>query len=122
MSTKILVVDDDPTTNRMVCSLLSEKGYAVSSAVDGLDALVKIKKETPDLVVLDVMMPEIDGYDVCYQLRFNKDFEKTPIILLTERAQEIDDKLGLRVNIEYVPKPVDSKVLFKKIEEFLTAS
>jgi len=119
MSKKILVVDDDPTTNKLVCSLLKEKGYAVISAVDGLDALANIERDTPDLVVLDVMMPEIDGYDVCYQLRFNSKFVKIPIILLTSREQELDDSIARRVNIEYVSKPVDSKILFERIDFLL---
>ena len=119
MPKKILVVDDDPTTNQMVCSLLAQKGYDICSAEDGLDALVKIKNERPHLVVLDVMMPEIDGYDVCYQLRFNAQFDKIPIVLLTDREQELDDRIGQRVRIAYAPKPVDSRVLFEKIEALL---
>ncbi len=119
MSKKILVVDDDPTTNQLICSLLKAKGYVVVSAIDGLDALANIQRESPDLVVLDVMMPEVDGYDVCYQLRFNDNFDKVPIVLLTDRCQELDESIGKRVNIEYVSKPVDSKNLFEKIELFL---
>ncbi len=120
MSKKILVVDDDASTVKLVGTVLTSHGYVVSTAVDGLDALVKIKNETPDLVVLDIMMPEINGYDVCYQLRFNKDFEKTPIVLITSRPQELDDELGRKSDIEYVPKPVNSKLLLEKIEYLLS--
>jgi len=119
-SKKILVVDDDEGTIRLVTAVLESKGYEVIDAFDGLDALVKIKKDHPDLVVLDVMMPEINGYDVCYQLRFNKDFGKIPIVLLTIRDQELDKTLGQRVNIEYVPKPLDSKLLLKKVAQLLS--
>lgn len=120
MSQKILVVDDEPATLKLVESLLKSKNYEVSCASDGLEALVEIQKNEPDLVVLDVMMPEINGYDVCYQLRFNKQYEQIPIILLTKRNQEIDDQIGKRVNIEYVPKPIDSDLLFAKIEALLS--
>ncbi len=119
MAKTICVVDDDPTITTLVESLLKKQGYNVVCASDGLDALVKIKKEHPDLIILDVMMPEINGYDVCYQLRFNKEFEKVPIILLTSREQEIDDELGKRSGIEYLQKPVNAKVLLEKIVSLL---
>ena len=117
---KILVVDDDLGIVRLVGNLLKNHGYEVCSAMDGLEALVKIKEEKPDLVVLDIMMPEVNGYDVCYQLRFNEEFEHIPIVLLTARRQELDDDLGKKADIEYLSKPVDSKLLFEKIEALLS--
>ena len=119
MAEKILVVDDDQSTIKIVESILTSQGYSILVAGDGLDALVKIKKEQPVLVVLDVMMPEINGYDVCYQLRFNKDFERIPILLLTVRQQEIDESIAKRVNIEYLHKPVNAKKLLEKVEYLL---
>lgn len=118
---KILVVDDDAGARLLVEKILRSQQYDVIFAEDGLEALVKIKQERPDLVVLDVMMPEINGYDVCYQLRFNKDFERLPIILLTVRDQELDSMISDRVNIEYIPKPLNSVHLVKKVEELLKA-
>ena len=117
---RILVVDDDPGIIRLVGSLLTSHGYEVTSAADGLEALVKIKNEKPDLVVLDIMMPEVNGYDVCYQLRFNQEFEQVPIVILTIREQELDESISQKVNIEYIHKPVDSKVLLAKIEGLLS--
>lgn len=119
MPRNILVVDDEPATLKLVESLLSSNDYGVLSAKDGLDGLLMIQSEKPDLVILDVMMPEINGYDVCYQLRFNQDYEKIPIILLTKRDQEINEKISKRVNIEYVPKPIDSPLLLEKIRSLL---
>ncbi len=119
MSKKILIVDDDPVIVRLMQSKLKEQGYDVFTAVDGLDALVKVKKENPDLVVLDIVMPEINGYDVCCELRFNKNFEKIPIVIVTETEKEIDDNIGERVNIEHLSKPVDIKELMEKIEKLL---
>jgi DNA-binding response OmpR family regulator len=89
------------------------------TANDGLEALAKIKSGNPDLVILDIMIPEINGYDVCYQLRFNDEFEKLPIILLTKREQELDDQIGKRVNIEYLPKPLNANLLLSTIRDLL---
>lgn len=120
MAKRILVVDDDYGVIRLVSSILRTQGLEVDSAMDGLDALVKIKKEHYDCVVLDVMMPEINGYDVCYQLRFNKDFEHIPILILTSREQELTPELGQREDIEYLQKPVDSKLLLERIQQLLS--
>jgi DNA-binding response OmpR family regulator len=120
MSRKILVVDDDPVTVRSVETLLRSKNYEVISAYDGLEGLEKIKKENPDLVVLDIMMPEMNGYDVCYQLRFNKDFEKLPIVLLTVRDQELEDRISEMAHIEYTQKPVEPQILLEKVEHLLS--
>ena len=119
MPKKILIVDDDPVVVRLVESILTDRNYEVSSAIDGLDALVKIKNQNPDLVILDIVMPEINGYDVAFELRFNRDFEQIPIVILTETEKELDDKIAERVNIAYLPKPVDPKPLIAKIEDFL---
>ena len=120
MDKKILVVDDDPSSTFLLTSILSAQGFKVSSAGNGLDALVKLKKEKFDLVVLDVMMPEINGYDVCYQLRFNPDYDHIPIILSTSREQELEEKIGKREDIEYLKKPIDTKLLLEKINQLLS--
>ena len=119
MAKKILVVDDDPTVTRLVSKLLADHGYAVNVAVNGQEALDMVKKEKPDLVVLDIVMPEVNGYDVCWELRFNKSYERIPIILLTETPKRIDDAVGKRTNIDYMRKPMDSKALLEKIVNLL---
>lgn len=120
MAKRILVVDDDPVVVHLVESVLKANGYEVDRAADGLDALVKIKKEPPDAVVLDIIMPEINGYDVCCELRFNKEFVQIPILILTETEQEIEDSIGKRVNIEFLKKPVVSSLLLDKIKFLLS--
>lgn len=117
---RILVADDDNVVTRLLESRLKESGFEVFCAADGLDALVKIKQHRPDVIILDVMMPEMNGYDVCYQLRFNQDFEAVPIVLLTERDQELDDKLGKRARIEYLSKPLDFPQLLTKLNLLLS--
>lgn len=117
---KIMIVDDDPVVIRLVGSILKTAGYSITSARDGLEALVKIKAEKPDLVILDIMMPEINGYDVCYQLRFNADYERVPILLLTAREKELEDNVALRANIEYLLKPADPELLLDKVSYLLS--
>jgi DNA-binding response OmpR family regulator len=120
MAKKILVVDDDPVVLKLVQSILKANGYETDSATDGLDALVKLKKTPPDLVILDIIMPEVNGYDVCCELRFNKEFVQIPILILTETEQEIDDSIGKRVNIEYLHKPVVSSEVLDKVKYLLS--
>jgi DNA-binding response OmpR family regulator len=120
MAKKVLVVDDDPVVVKLVQSVLKANGYETDSAADGLDALVKMKKSPPDLVILDIIMPEVNGYDVCCELRFNKEFVQIPILILTETEQEIDDSIGKRVNIEYLHKPVDSGKVLEKVKYLLS--
>lgn len=119
MPHKILVVDDEPATLKLVSGLLEAENYEVVQASDGLEALQVIQREAPDLVVLDVMMPEINGYDVCYQLHFNKEYHTIPVILLTKREKEIDSRIGERANIDYIPKPIDSTLLLLKVSDLL---
>ena len=120
MSKRILIVDDDPVVLHLVESMLKANGYEVDKAADGLDALVKIKQEPPDIVILDIIMLEINGYDVCCELRFNKEFMQIPILILTETEQEIEDSIGKRVNIEYLKKPVVANLLLDKIKYLLS--
>lgn len=118
----VLVVDDDPSVVKLLETVLKKQGYAVDTAQDGLDALVKLKHNPPDLVVLDIMLPEINGYDICYHLRFNKDFAQIPILLVTEREQELDDRIGKRINIVYLAKPIKTEDMLAKIKLLLSAT
>lgn len=119
MSEKILIVDDDPVIVRLIETILQEYGYDTVTAFDGIDAMLQIERERPDLVVLDIVMPEINGYDICCELRFDNKHGKIPIIILTETEREIDEKVGARVNIEYLHKPLNPKLLLDKIELLL---
>jgi len=118
---KILVVDDDTTITTLLEELLSSNGYTALIAKDGLDCLVKVRKYIPDLIVLDIMMPEINGYDVCSNLKFDESFKKIPIIILTAREQELDPRIGQLMGIDYIHKPIDTKVLLEKIQNTLNS-
>ncbi|MBF0486054.1 MAG: response regulator [Candidatus Omnitrophica bacterium] len=117
---KILCVDDDPTVQKLVSETLLRAGYDVSVAKDGIDAMRSIKKEKPDLLVLDIMMPELNGYDVCHSIKFNPSLKDLPIILLTSRDQELDPRLGLLMGIEYLHKSAPPKDLLDKVEKILS--
>ena len=102
MSKRILLVDDDPLVIKIVQKIIASTDYEADFCEDGLSALVKLKKNPLDLVILDVMMPEINGYDVCYQLRFNEEYEHVPIILLTVRDKELPEDLSQASDIAYI--------------------
>ncbi len=116
---KILVVDDDKAVTSLLNSILSKQGYEVLVAHDGLDGMVQVRKNTPDLIILDVMMPEINGYDVCSNLKFDERFKHIPIIVLTSREQELDPRIGKLMGISYIHKPIDSKILLEQIQSTL---
>jgi DNA-binding response OmpR family regulator len=116
---QILVVDDDSAITTLLDSILSSNGYTVLVAHDGLDGMVQVRKNNPDLIILDIMMPEINGYDVCRDLKFDARFKHIPIIVLTSREQELDPKIGHFMGIDYMQKPIDSKLLLEKIQNAL---
>jgi len=120
MPKKILVTEDSPTILAIVRRFLEAEGYRVIAAADGQEALDKARKEGPDLIVLDLMLPKIDGYKVCAMLKFDRNFRDTPVIILTARAGEADRKLGSEVRADaYLIKPIDPKLLIAKVKELL---
>jgi two-component system alkaline phosphatase synthesis response regulator PhoP len=120
MPKKILVTDDSPTVVAMIKELLDSNGYSVITASDGQEALDKAKKEKPDLIILDLMLPKIDGYKVCAMLKFDKNYNKIPIIILTARAGESDKELGAEVHADaYVTKPFEPYTFLAKVKEFI---
>ncbi|HEY40844.1 MAG TPA: response regulator transcription factor [Dehalococcoidia bacterium] len=120
MSTKnptILVVDDDERTQHMLGSMLRLEGYRVITASNADEALKQFNYESPDLILLDIMMPEIDGYDLCQRIR---EFSQVPIIMLTAKDSEQDTIDGLDVGADdYITKPFLSKELLARIRAAL---
>jgi CheY-like chemotaxis protein len=119
MPNKILVVDDDPTVRRLISELLSREGHDVAVAKDGIDAMVVLKKQKPDLMVLDIMMPEFNGYDVCYHIKNDPGTKGLPIIILTSRDQEIDPRLGSLMGVEYLHKSATPAMLLDAVRKAL---
>ena len=94
MAKKILLVDDDTDILEIVGYNLSQEGYQISTAINGRDAIAKAKKVLPHLIIMDVMMPKMDGYEVCSKIRSMGGYESLPIIFLTAKGGEIDEVHG----------------------------
>jgi len=118
---KILVVDDEPDIIELVEFNLKQAGYAVSTATDGTEAFKKARTQPPSLIILDVMLPEIDGFEICKTLRLDKVTENIPIIMLTAKTAEIDRVLGLELGADdYLTKPFSLQELLLRIKKILT--
>jgi len=117
---KILVVDDEPGIVKMVKMRLEASDYEVITAFDGQDGFEKAKKESPDLMILDLMLPKIDGHRVCALLKSDTRYAKIPIVMFTAKAGEEDKKLGQEVGADaYLTKPFEPNALLAKINELL---
>jgi two-component system alkaline phosphatase synthesis response regulator PhoP len=120
MKKKILVVEDEAELTGAIQIRLEQAGYEVLIAYDGQQALEKARGENPDLIVLDLMLPKIDGYKVCRMLKFDEKYKKIPVVMLTARAQEKDESLGYEVGADaFITKPFKYQVLLSKIRELL---
>ncbi|MCS1407505.1 MAG: Alkaline phosphatase synthesis transcriptional regulatory protein PhoP [Verrucomicrobia subdivision 3 bacterium] len=118
---RILVVDDEPDAVELVDYNLKSAGFDVITAEDGESALEKARKCAPDLIVLDVMLPEVDGLEVCKILRRDPATSGLPIIMLTAKAGEIDRVLGLELGADdYVTKPFSPRELVLRVKNLLT--
>ena len=117
MSAKILVVDDEPSIVKSIQYSLEKEGYSVVTATDGVQAVEVARRERPNLVVLDVMLPSLDGYEVCRQIRQEM---PVPIIMLTAKGEEIDKVVGLEIGAdEYVTKPFSLRELLARVKALL---
>ncbi len=125
MTTKprILVVDDEPDAVELVEFNLKSNGYDVSTAADGEEALEKARSLIPDLIILDLMLPEVDGMEVCKILRRDQRTRGIPIIMLTAKAAEIDRVLGLELGADdYVTKPFSPRELVLRVKRLLRSA
>src|SRR5262245_58856444 len=103
---RVLIVDDDADIQRLVSYNLSQDGFDVTTANTGRTALESIQRQAPDMVVLDLMLPDIDGIEVCRTLRQRDSFRRIPILMLTARGEEVDRVVGFELGADdYVPKP-----------------
>ncbi len=116
MPARILAVDDSPTVLEMITQILESGGYSVITAVDGAEALDTARAERPDLILLDVMLPKLDGYRVCRLLKFDQNYRDIPIIMLTAKAEDQAVATGIRTGADqYLTKPVDPETLLSAI-------
>ncbi len=114
MTEKILIVEDDPTLQETLSYNLTRNGYQVASATDGLTAIKEAREFKPDLIVLDIMLPQLDGFEVCRILRQEMN---TPILILTARDDEIDRVIGLEMGADdYITKPFSMREFLARVK------
>jgi len=117
---KILIVDDEPDLVETIRFSLELEGYNVLVASNGEEGLNLARQEKPDLILLDLMLPKLDGYKVCRLLKFDERYKHIPILMLTAKTQEKDKILGKETGAnEYITKPFDMDELMEKIKAYL---
>ena len=117
----ILIVDDEPNIVMSLEFLMRKNGYQVGIARNGTEALAAIAETPYDLVLLDVMMPDVDGYQVCRQLRQHPDRADTKVFFLSAKSREADVQKGYEVGADlYIPKPFSTRQLMEKVRELLS--
>ena len=120
MNKKILVIEDDPSCWRFMEYILQQEGYQVVQAKNGLEGIRKAQSEAPDLIVLDVMLPGIEGFEICRRLRADPQTDQLPILMLSAKAQEMDKNTGLLVGADdYLTKPAAPAAIVSRVEALL---
>ena len=120
---RVLVVDDEPDLVRILQFGLQSAGYVVESASDGQEGLKKAREVKPDIILLDLMLPKLDGYKICRLLKFDERFKQIPIIILSARTQEGDQALALEMGANrFVTKPYNFSEILTHVEELLKAA
>jgi DNA-binding response OmpR family regulator len=121
-SYNIIYIEDDTEMIDLVSLILSRRGYQVKGAHGGHQGLELVKQWTPDLILLDLMMPDLDGWDVYQQLKANETTREIPVIVITAKAQPIDRVLGLHIAKvdDYISKPFHPQELLSSIEKVIT--
>jgi CheY-like chemotaxis protein len=118
----ILVIDDDPTTVNIITHFLEKEKYSVSSSFSGVDGLKKAFKENPNLILLDILMPDLNGFQFLSILRKDKEYSRIPVIIISSLAEEADVLRGLRIGAaDYITKPFSPQVLMSKIKKNLNS-
>jgi len=116
----ILVVDDEPDIRELIEYNLKKEGYRVATAANGKQAIVQAKREVPDLIILDIMMPEMDGIEACRLMRTMPEFKNTFMVFLTARSEEYSEIAGFNVGADdYIAKPIKPRVLVSRINAIL---
>jgi two-component system, OmpR family, alkaline phosphatase synthesis response regulator PhoP len=118
---KILVVDDQVDLVKTIQFALELEQYQVLVSYNGEDALNQARKENPDLILLDIMLPKLDGYKVCRLLKFDEQYKHIPILMLTAKSQDKDRSIGKETGAdEYITKPFDIDELIGKVKKYLS--
>ena len=117
---KILIVDDSSVNNYLLENILEEKGYTLQIAFDGKEALNFLNEDPPDLVLLDIMMPGIDGYEILDKMTSDNKLKNIPVIMVTSKTEPQDKQKAMDIGaIDYIEKPIDIETLLIKVENVL---
>jgi DNA-binding response OmpR family regulator len=120
MAKYVLIVDDEPNIVLSLEFLMKKEGYEVRSAGNGEKAMQAIAEKTPDLILLDVMMPRKDGYELCQELRSNPSWKDIKIIMLTAKGRDVEREKGLALGADdYITKPFATQEVVEKVKSFL---
>ncbi|MFC1480143.1 PleD family two-component system response regulator [Candidatus Omnitrophota bacterium] len=120
MGMKILVVDDEPIIVKLLTNRLEVSGYDVITATDGEKALEEVRREQPDLLILDIVLPKIDGYKLCELLKSDEKYSKIPVIMLSASVKKKDLEMAEKMGADaYMVKPFNARELLSKIKELL---
>src|SRR4051794_38601547 len=118
---RILIVDDTPANVHALVAIMRTKGYQISVAVNGRQALEVVARTQPDLILLDVMMPEMDGFETCRQLKASDQWRQIPVIFLTAKTEVSDIVQGFELGaVDYVAKPFNAHELLARVNTHLT--
>ena len=120
MPKSILIVDDAPNIVLSLEFLMKQEGYEVYTAADGEEALEMVRAKKPNLVLLDVMMPKLDGYEVCREIRANPDWQEIRVIMLTAKGRDVERQKGLELGADaYITKPFSTRDLMEKVNKVI---
>jgi two-component system alkaline phosphatase synthesis response regulator PhoP len=118
---KILIIDDNPAVLNMLEMLLKERRYDTLTAQDGLDGLFKARQEKPDLILLDIMLPGMDGFKVCRMIKFDQQLKNIPVLILTSRMTDEDKELAFQCGADgYVVKATSTDVILNEIKRLIS--
>ena len=119
---KVLIIDDDPMICETVRLALVHEGYDAKALAKPEEAFARVQSERPDLVILDLYMPDVNGWDICRKLKADPELKRIPVMIFTGSNETVDVIAGIDAGaFEYITKPVDGAVLIKKIKEKLRA-
>jgi two-component system phosphate regulon response regulator PhoB len=123
MPKRVLVVDDEPDLVDLVCFNLSEAGYQADSALSGREAMERLERSRPDLLVLDLMLPDLEGTEICRRVRAEPRLRSLPVLMLTARSEEVDRVVGFEVGADdYLTKPFSPRELVLRVRALLRRS
>jgi CheY-like chemotaxis protein/MinD-like ATPase involved in chromosome partitioning or flagellar assembly len=120
MAAKILIIEDDQTAMRLIEYALKQRGYQIMTTYNGLEGIITAQKEEPDLVILDIMLPGIDGFEVCKRLKTGSQTSRVPILIVSAKNQKEDINTGFRAGADdYLPKPASPTEIISRVERLL---